>query len=113
MIAVCTYSYPSLEAVCTFVQRSVFQRFGGFHEDYRLAMDYEFWLRIRQHCRFTQVDEPLAAFRVHAGSATHKNRRASFDEDFRARFQHGPWWMWPEFAARYAVRRWRGEGGNA
>jgi len=96
----------------TFIRRAVFEKHGLFREDYRLAMDYEFWLRIRQHCRFTQIDEPLAAFRVHAGSATHKNRRASFDEDFRARFHHGPWWMWPEFAARYAVRRWRGEGGH-
>lgn len=96
----------------TFIRRAVFEKHGLFREDYRLAMDYEFWLRICQHCRFTQVDEPLAAFRVHAGSATHKNRRASFDEDFRARFNHGPWWMWPEFAARYAVRRWRGEGGH-
>ena len=96
----------------TFIRRSVFEKHGLFSADYRLAMDYEFWLRIRQHCRFTQLDEPLAAFRVHAGSATQKNRRASFDEDFRARFQHGPWWMWPEFAARYAVRRLRGEGGH-
>ena len=97
----------------TFIRRSVFERFGVFREDYRLAMDYEFWLRVRNTCRFTQVDEPLAAFRVHAGSASSAHAAASFKEDFRARFEHGPWWMWPEFAARYAVRRWRGEHGRA
>jgi glycosyltransferase involved in cell wall biosynthesis len=96
----------------TFIRRAVFDRHGLFREDYRLAMDYEFWLRIRQHCRFTQVDEPLAAFRVHEGSASRMHARASFNEDFRARFEHGPWWMWPEFAARYVVRRWRGESGG-
>lgn len=96
----------------TFIKRSVFLKHGLFREDYRLAMDYEFWLRIRQHCRFSQVDEALAAFRVHAGSASQAHSRASFTEDFRARFQHGPLWMWPEFAARYAVRRWRGEAGH-
>ena len=97
----------------TFIRRSVFHKHGVFSERYRLAMDYEFWLRIRNTCRFTQVDEPLAAFRVHAGSASSAHAAASFKEDFRARFEHGPWWMWPEFAARYAVRRWRGEHGGA
>ena len=96
----------------TFIRRTVFERFGVFREDYRLAMDYEFWLRIRHGCRFTQIDEPLAAFRVHAGSASRAHALASFNEDFRARFAHGPWWLWPEFAARYAVRRWRGEHGH-
>jgi len=96
----------------TFIRRTVFERFGVFSQDYKLAMDYEFWLRIRNQCRFAQIDEPLAAFRVHAGSASSKHALASFNEDFRARFQHGPWWMWPEFAARYAVRRWRGEAGG-
>jgi glycosyltransferase involved in cell wall biosynthesis len=96
----------------TFVRRSVFERYGVFNEHYRLAMDYEFWLRIRHRCTFGQIDEPLAAFRVHAGSASQAHARASFHEDFRARLKHGPWWMWPEFAGRYAVRRWRGEGGR-
>ena len=88
----------------TFVRRSVFERFGVFREDYRLAMDYEFWLRIAPHCTVTQLDEPLTAFRVHEGSATEKYALASLREDFKARFTHGPLWLWPEFAARYPVR---------
>lgn len=88
----------------TFVRRSVFERFGVFREDYRLAMDYEFWLRIAPHCTVTQLDEPLTAFRVHEGSATEKYALASLREDFKARFAHGPLRLWPEFAARYPVR---------
>jgi glycosyltransferase involved in cell wall biosynthesis len=91
----------------TALRRDAFSRFGGFREDYRLAMDYEFWLRIRHQCRFTQIDEPLAAFRVHAGSASTADRLAAFNEDFRARFRHSPLWLWPEFALRYCVRRLR------
>ena len=34
-------------------------------------------------------------------------RHGVFHEDFRARFAHGPVWLWPEFCARYLVRRWR------
>jgi len=91
----------------TFVRRSVFQRFGGFNTGYRLAMDYEFWLRIAPHCRVTQLDEALAAFRVHAGSASTRQARATFDEDMRARLAHSPPWSWPVHLARYAVRHAR------
>lgn len=91
----------------TFVRRSVFQRFGGFDTGYRLAMDYEFWLRIAPHCRVTQLDEALAAFRVHAGSASTRQARATFDEDMRARLAHSPPWSWPAHLARYAVRHAR------
>ena len=91
----------------TFVRRSVFQRFGGFRTDYRLAMDYEFWLRIAPHCRVTQLDEALAAFRVHEGSASTRHARAAFDEDMRARLAHSPGWTWPAHAARYLVRHAR------
>lgn len=88
----------------TFVRREVFQRFGGFRTDYRLAMDYELWLRIAPHCRVSQLDEPLAAFRVHEGSASTRQARAAFDEDMRARLAHSPGWEWPAHLARYAVR---------
>lgn len=91
----------------TFVRRAVFQRFGGFDTRYRLAMDYEFWLRIAPHCRVTQLDEALAAFRVHAGSTSTRLARAAFDEDMRARLAHSPAWTWPAHLARYLVRHSR------
>ena len=91
----------------TFVRRAVFQRFGGFSESYRLAMDYEFWLRIQPHLKLSQLSVPLAAFRVHPASATYKFAWASFNEDFRARFNHAPLRYWPEFALRYVVRAGR------
>ena len=91
----------------TFVRRAVFQRFGGFSEDYRLAMDYEFWLRIQPHLKLSQLSEPLAAFRVHPASASHQFAWASFNEDFRARFHHAPLQYWPELALRYVVRAGR------
>ena len=91
----------------TCVRRAVFKRFGCFNEDYRLAMDYGFWLRIQPHLKLSQLSEPLAAFRVHPGSATHKCAWSSFNEDFRARLNHAPLRYLPEFALRYVVRAGR------
>jgi glycosyltransferase involved in cell wall biosynthesis len=91
----------------TFVRRDVFTELGLFNEDYRLAMDYEMWLRIGKKYAPVQLDDYLAAFRRHPGSATQANRVKSFNEDFIARFEYAPLLRWPEFALRYGVRRWR------
>ena len=107
------YSYSALlrgnfvPHAATFVRRGVFQRFGMFDERYRLAMDYEMWLRIGEVCTPISVSEPLAAFRRHVGSATQANRLASLNEDFKARFSYAPLSRYPEFVLRYAVRRFR------
>lgn len=93
--------------VSTFVRRDVFEQCGGFDPQFRLAMDYEFWLRIASRYGAVQIDHVLGVFRRHAGSATSANALASFNEDFKARFKHSPWWLWPEFAGRYLVRRLR------
>lgn len=91
----------------TFVRRAVFQRFGGFDTRYRLAMDYEYWLRIAPHTRVSQLDEALAAFRVHAGSSSTRLARQAFDEDMQARLAHSPPWLWPPAVMRYLVRHAR------
>lgn len=91
----------------TFVKRSVFQRFGSFREDYRYAMDYEFWLRIAPSTSVVQLDRPLAAFRRHAGSASTANAQRALREDFRARCAHSSLVHLPMDLARLAVRSHR------
>ncbi|MCW7536928.1 glycosyltransferase [Aquabacterium sp. A7-Y] len=91
----------------TFVRRSVLQALGGFDERYRLAMDYEMWLRIGKQHEPVQLDEYLAAFRIHSRSATRVHAQQSFKEDFRARMQYALPVQYPEFLLRHAVRRWR------
>lgn len=107
------YSYPTLlkrnivPHPATFVRREIFDEFGLFDESFRLAMDYDMWLRIgRQHMPL-QLSEQLTAFRRHDGSATQANQLRSLNEDFRARFRHAPWHRYAEFALRYVVRRSR------
>lgn len=91
----------------TFIRRDVFDQYGMFDESLRFAMDYEYWLRIGRDCTPFQLDEHLAVFRRHAGSTTQANFGKSFNEDFRVRLRHAAWWLRPECALRYAVRRWR------
>lgn len=105
------YSYHLLQRrnmiphAATFVRRIVFEELGLFDEDFRLAMDYEFWLRIGKSYEPLQLDDYLAVFRCHRGSATAANRLKSLNEDFKARFRHARWSQYPEFALRYPVRR--------
>ena len=91
----------------TFIKREVFDSRGTFSESLRYAMDYEFWLRIGRRYEPIQIDEPLAAFRRHAGSTTQANFMRSFNEDFRVRLSYGNWLQTPEIFLRYLVRRYR------
>lgn len=91
----------------TFVRRDVFKQLGVFREDYRYAMDYEFWLRISGRTIVCQLDDALAAFRVHGGSASTANNGAAIAEDLRARLHYMPLWGWPLACLRFLVRRQR------
>jgi glycosyltransferase involved in cell wall biosynthesis len=88
-----------------FVERQTFLAEGGFNAAYKLAMDYDLWLRLVKHSDPVLIGRPLAAFRRHANSATTKHARRSFNEDARARFAHATPLLWPEFCARYLWRR--------
>ena len=89
----------------TFVRSDVFSRIGLFDARYKLAMDYDMWLRVSEHYTPLQIDDYLGVFRRHAGSSTSRNRLRSFNEDFHTRFRHTPAWIWPEIALRYIYRR--------
>lgn len=88
-----------------FVQREAFLAEGGFDPRYKLAMDYDLWLRLCKRGEPVLINRALGAFRRHAGSATTRHARRSFHEDALARFRHGPLRLWPEFAVRYLWRR--------
>ena len=53
------------------VRRSAWQRSGGMAVDVAWAEDWEFWLRLlRRGSRAGCVLEPLADYRIHAGSVS-------------------------------------------
>jgi glycosyltransferase involved in cell wall biosynthesis len=88
------YSYASLlkrnfiPHPATFVRRELMRRTQGFETTLKYAMDYDLWLKLGLLSEPVQLDEPLAAFRVHEGSLSTKNRLAAMEEDFRVRLAH-------------------------
>jgi glycosyltransferase involved in cell wall biosynthesis len=63
------------EPTATLVHRSVFQAVGNFNSDLVHHCDIEFWLRAGMTTGIRYVDEMMAAFRVHHGSASAANWR--------------------------------------
>lgn len=99
-------------AIC---RRSIFERLGGFDTSFRIAMDYEFFLRARQAgCRFQPVDVTLACM-DDTGVSSRKDwpsLRARFSEERRAQLKHCPngaqrvvyWVYWPLYLAYRRLR---------
>ncbi len=62
------------EPTATMVRRSAFARYGYFHPELVLLVDWEYWARLAANTGLCYVDEPLAHFRVHAKAATARVR---------------------------------------
>ena len=48
-----------------FFKKRVFEKFGFFSEELHYGMDYEYWLRISNNCRFHFTDKILSNYRLH------------------------------------------------
>lgn len=70
----------------SFVPRSVYEAHGGYREDYRVRMDYEFFLRVLRNCRLTFVPEIWVNYQ--GGGVSAKNRRRFVGEELRALREH-------------------------
>jgi glycosyltransferase involved in cell wall biosynthesis len=58
------------EPTAVMMHRSAFDRFGAFNRDLAVLADWEWTARAAVHTGLAYVDETLAAFRVHAWSAS-------------------------------------------
>lgn len=54
----------------TFWRRSMLKKVGGFDEKLQYAMDYDYWLRLAKISPPLILNDPLAAFRIHAQAKT-------------------------------------------
>ncbi|HEX2530777.1 MAG TPA: glycosyltransferase family 2 protein [Burkholderiaceae bacterium] len=72
----------------TFVRRDLMICAGGFDTSLKYAMDYDMWLRVGRLAKPVQLDEPLAAFRVHQGSLSSRHQLEAMKEDFQVRLAH-------------------------
>lgn len=76
----------------TFIRRSLFERIGPYDLRYRIAMDYEFFLRAwRRGARFEIHRAPIPTFMRDQGISSRqdwRSQRRRFDEERRIHEQH-------------------------
>ncbi len=66
----------------TIVHRNIFNMYGGFDTDYKIRMDYDFWLRVLPHESFIFVEDIFVDFAE--GGASAAQRKRYFLEELRA-----------------------------
>ena len=53
-----------------FIKKDVFDRFGPFDNKFEIAMDYEYWLRIKDRTKWIFFDQVVDCFRIHDNSVS-------------------------------------------
>jgi glycosyltransferase involved in cell wall biosynthesis len=73
----------------TFYDRKIFADAGLYSEKYRIAMDYEFHLRVTRFCDIAAMDLDVACLRRHAGAKSQQPSARRYFEFLRARLTNG------------------------
>ena len=73
-----------------YVSRELFDRIGGFEEDWKVSADWEFFCRALDLTRMTRVDDVLAAFRRRPGQTSATPSAAGERELALIRDKHAP-----------------------
>lgn len=55
------------------IRKEVLNRVGVFNPRYKIALDYDLWLRIAAHYPIDFIEQPLAKYRVYTESGSQKN----------------------------------------
>jgi glycosyltransferase involved in cell wall biosynthesis len=87
--------YCSMPHQSTFTHRSFFNRMGPFDESYKIAVDYEFFLRAGKDLRCLYI--PLAVSAMRTGGIASKNFLKTLRESQRAQLKNQaipPWFSW-------------------
>jgi glycosyltransferase involved in cell wall biosynthesis len=70
---------------CAMLRRAEVLELGGFDPDYRVAVDYDLWLRVADRHVVHTLDEVLGVRRMHAGSVSIGREREQLRAAMRAR----------------------------
>ena len=72
-----------------FFRRDVFRRFGPLDNEFRLAFDYEYWIRLaRGGAKFHFVDKVIVDATLHENSITQGQRAAQYDHILELVYHH-------------------------
>lgn len=69
------------EPICTLFHKSIYEQTGGYNEQLRQIVDYEFALRVVLTNPFCMIHEELAQFRVHGESTTGTTHAGSAEKN--------------------------------
>jgi glycosyltransferase involved in cell wall biosynthesis len=58
---------------CFAYRREIFEKLGGYNDDYRFVEDWEYWLRIARHHDLFPIRECLYQYRQHSASLTNRH----------------------------------------
>lgn len=76
-----------------FIKKDVFKKFGYFDSRFDIAMDYEYWLRIKDKTYWIFFDRVVDCFRIHddgASSSPHAKTKMCIDEMLASRSYMNP-----------------------
>ena len=65
------------------IRKEVLDRVGVFNPKYKIALDYDLWLRIAEHYPIDFMEQPLAEYRVHGDSGYQKNTVLAYREELQ------------------------------
>lgn len=89
------YAYMPIAQPSSFMAREAYFGVGGVDPSFRLAMDFDLFLRIGRNYAMRHVRQPLAVFRVHPSSKSVAEKGGFKHENQRAREKAlGRPWRW-------------------
>ncbi|MFC1941147.1 glycosyltransferase [Chloroflexota bacterium] len=62
------------------IRKEVLDKIGMFNPIYRMALDYDLWLRIAEYYPIDYIEQSLAKYRVHSESGYHLNTVSHYQE---------------------------------
>lgn len=65
------------------IRREVLDKVGGFNPLYKIAQDYDLWLRIGEYYPLDFIGQPLAKYRVHRESSFQQNTALAYREELQ------------------------------
>jgi len=82
------------------VRRQVLDMVGAFNLKYKIAQDYDLWLRIAVRYPIDFTEEPLAEYRIHGGSISGDHRLSIYEN-----IQVVDYWLKKKGAVQHMFRR--------
>ncbi|WP_413306930.1 glycosyltransferase [Bacillus sp. 1P10SD] len=74
------YSTCPLTHSSVMFSKKVFQKVGGYDQRFRIAYDYDLWLKLVEHGELEKIPQVLIDYRIYQSSLSHKDFDATSDE---------------------------------